>query len=274
MIKRFSSSPLPFRGSKRYYVRRFREVLAQTQDIDTVVDLFGGSGLLSRVTKDTLPNCRVIYNDFDHYDTRLANAANTNALLRSIAQLLANVPDNKKVPAETKIKILELCAEEEKRHAVDYITLSGSLLFSGNWAQSYEELSKQTMYNRMVKTDYNVANYLSGLEVTHCDYRELFNAHKANKKALFLLDPPYLQTEHSAYKADTYWQLKDYLDVLTLLDDTKYVLFTSGKSQIIELCDWINQSFGGKLLKDAQKYVQNSRINDFAAYKDIMIAKL
>ena len=102
-------------------------------------------------------------------------------------------------------------------------------LFSGNWAQSYEELSKQTMYNRMVKTDYNVANYLSGLEITHCDYRELFNAHKANKKALFLLDPPYLQTEHSAYKADTYWQLKDYLDVLTLLDDTKYVLFTSGK---------------------------------------------
>ena len=274
MIKRFSSSPLPFRGSKRYYVRRFREVLAQTQDIDTVVDLFGGSGLLSRVAKDTLPNCRVIYNDFDHYDTRLANAANTNALLRSIAPLLVNVPDNKKVPAETKIKILELCAEEEKRHAVDYITLSGSLLFSGNWAQSYEELSKQTMYNRMVKTDYNVANYLNGLEVTHCDYRELFNAHKANKKALFLLDPPYLQTEHSAYKADTYWQLKDYLDVLTLLDDTKYVLFTSGKSQIIELCDWINQSFGGNLLKDTQKYVQNSRINDFAAYKDIMIAKL
>lgn len=274
MIKRFSSSPLPFRGSKRYYVRRFREVLAQTQDIDTVVDLFGGSGLLSRVAKDILPNCRVIYNDFDHYDTRLANAANTNALLRSIAPLLVNVPDNKKVPTETKIKILELCAEEEKRHAVDYITLSGSLLFSGNWAQSYEELSKQTMYNRMVKTDYNVANYLSGLEVTHCDYRELFNAHKANKKALFLLDPPYLQTEHSAYKADTYWQLKDYLDVLTLLDDTKYVLFTSGKSQIIELCDWINQSFGGKLLKDAQKYVQSSRINDFAAYKDIMIAKL
>ena len=274
MIKRFSSSPLPFRGSKRYYIRRFREVLAQTQDIDTVVDLFVVSGLLSRVAKDTLPNCRVIYNDFDHYDTRLANAANTNALLRSIAPLLVNVPDNKKVPTETKIKILELCAEEEKRHAVDYITLSGSLLFSGNWAQSYEELSKQTMYNRMVKTDYNVANYLSGLEITHCDYRELFNAHKANKKALFLLDPPYLQTEHSAYKADTYWQLKDYLDVLTLLDDTKYVLFTSGKSQIIELCDWINQSFGGKLLKDAQKYVQNSRINDFAAYKDIMIAKL
>ena len=274
MIKRFSGSPLPFRGSKRYYVKRFREVLAQTQDIDTVVDLFGGSGLLSRVAKDSLPNCRVIYNDFDHYDERLANVANTNALLRSIAPLLENMPDNKKVPTETKEKILELCAEAEKKHTVDYITLSASLLFSGNWAQSCEELSKQTMYNRMVRTDYDVTNYLNGLEVTHYDYRELFNAHKSNKKALFLLDPPYLQTEHSAYKADTYWQLKDYLDVLTLLSGTKYVLFTSGKSQIIELCDWINQSFGGELLKGAQKYEQNSRVNDFAAYKDIMLVKL
>lgn len=98
MIKRFSGSPLPFRGSKRYYVKRFRAVLTQTQDIDTVVDLFGGSGLLSRVAKDSLPNCRVIYNDFDHYDERLANVGNTNALLRSIAPLLADVPDNKKNP--------------------------------------------------------------------------------------------------------------------------------------------------------------------------------
>lgn len=274
MIKRFSGSPLPFRGSKRYYVKRFREVLTKTQDIDTVVDLFGGSGLLSRVAKDSLPNCRVIYNDFDHYDERLANVGNTNALLRSIAPLLTDVPDNKKVPTETRKTILELCAEAEKNHPVDYITLSGSLLFSGNWAQSYEELSKQTMYNRMVSKDYDVTNYLDGLEVTHCDYRELFNAHKTNKKVLFLLDPPYLQTEHSAYKADTYWKLKDYLDVLTLLNGTKYVLFTSGKSQIIELCDWINQNFGGELLKGAQKYEQNSRINDFAAYKDIMLVKL
>ena len=102
MNKRFSSPPLPFRGSKRYYIKRFREVLAQADDIDTVVDLFGGSGLLSRVAKDMLPNCRVIYNDFDHYDQRLANVANTNALLRSIAPLFATVPDNKKIPAETK----------------------------------------------------------------------------------------------------------------------------------------------------------------------------
>ena len=154
MNKRFSSSPLPFRGSKRYYIKRFREVLTQANDIDTVVDLFGGSGLLSRVAKDMLPNCRVIYNDFDHYDQRLANVANTNALLRSIAPLVATVPDNKKIPAETKKTILELCAEAEKKHAVDYITLSGSLLFSGNWAQSYEQRSIKLFVYPVAKLNY------------------------------------------------------------------------------------------------------------------------
>ena len=92
---------------------------------------------------------------------------------------------------------------------------------------------------------------------------------------LFILDPPYLQTECSAYKSDTYWQLKDYLDVLNMLKGTKYIFFTSGKSQIIDLCKWINNNFpNAELLKDAELWEQNSRVNDFNSYKDIMIAKV
>ena len=37
----------PFMGQKRYFLRDFTEVLQQVEgEIDTVVDLFGGSGLL------------------------------------------------------------------------------------------------------------------------------------------------------------------------------------------------------------------------------------
>lgn len=162
----------------------------------------------------------------------------------------------------------------QQRGEVDYITLSASLLFSGNWVQSYEQMAKQTMYNRMVHGDYDATNYLNGLEVAHEDYRTLFDAHKDNKRVLFVLDPPYLQTEITAYKEDAYWQLKDYLDVLTLIQQTKYVLFTSGKSQILELCQWLNQSYNAGLLKGSIKYEQNRRINNFAAYKDIMMARI
>ena len=55
-------------GQKRYFLRDFTEVLKQVEgEIDTVVDLFGGSGLLSHTAKNVLPGCRVVYNDFDRY---------------------------------------------------------------------------------------------------------------------------------------------------------------------------------------------------------------
>jgi len=235
MKKVFKTSPLPFRGQKRYYIKRFSSVLEQCEDITTVVDLFGGSGLLSRVAKDKLPNARVIYNDFDHFNKRVEMIDRTNALCAEIAPLVKGVEDNKR-----------------------------SLLFSGNWATSYEQFAKQTFYNRAVNTHYDAAGYFDGLEIRHQDYRELFAEFKDQENVLFILDPPYLQTEVTAYKSDTYWQLKDYLDVLNMLKGTKYVFFTSGKSQIIDLCKWINTNFpNAELLKGAELWEQNSRVNDF-----------
>lgn len=272
--KKYTGSPLPFRGTKRYYVKRFREVLQQVGDVDTIADLFGGSGLLARVAKDTLPHCRVIYNDFDFYVDRLARIGETNALLHEIAPLLTNVQKKKKVPQEVKRKVLSVILKYQQRGEVDYITLSASLLFSGKWAQSYEQMAKQTMYNMIVRGDYDATNYLNGLEVAHEDYRTLFDAHKDNKRALFVLDPPYLQTEVTAYKEGMHWYLKDYLDVLPLIQQTKYVMFTSGKSQILELCRWLNQNYNAGLLKGSVKYERNSNVSHSATYKDIMIARI
>lgn len=275
MNKTFKTSPLPFRGQKRYYIKRFTSVLKQCQNIDTVVDLFGGSGLLSRVAKDQLPAARVIYNDYDYFCRRVEMIDRTNALCAEIYPLIKDVEDNKRLPEAIKAECLKLMQKYEKTGAVDYITLSASLLFSGNWATSYEQFAKQTFYNRAVNTHYDATGYFDGLEITHKDYRELFAEYKDQENVLFILDPPYLQTECSAYKSDTYWQLKDYLDVLNMIRGTKYVLFTSGKSQIIDLCKWINTNFpAAKLLTDAELWGQNSRVNDFVSYKDIMIAKV
>lgn len=275
MKKTFKTSPLPFRGQKRYYLKRLASVLAQCEDITTVVDLFGGSGLLSRVAKDMLPNARVVYNDFDHFNRRVEMIDRTNALCAQIAPLVKGVEDNKRIPDDIKQECLRLMREAEQSGAVDYITLSASLLFSGNWATSYEQFAKQTFYNRAVNTHYDATGYFNGLEIRHQDYRELFAEFKDQENVLFILDPPYLQTECSAYKSDTYWQLKDYLDVLNMLKGTKYIFFTSGKSQIIDLCKWINNNFpNAELLKDAELWEQNSRVNDFNSYKDIMIAKV
>jgi hypothetical protein len=55
-----------------------------------------------------------------------------------------------------------------------------------------------------------------------------------------LVDPPYLSTDTATYNSNGYWKLKDYLDVLQVLHDNNYFYFTSNKSQIVELCDWIS----------------------------------
>lgn len=65
------SAPLPFVGQKRMFAREYIKVLEQFKDSTVFVDLFGGSGLLSQITKRMRPDAKVVYNDFDNYRKRL-----------------------------------------------------------------------------------------------------------------------------------------------------------------------------------------------------------
>lgn len=71
-----------------------------------------------------------------------------------------------------------------------------------------------------------------------------------------------------------YWKLSDYLDVLTVLTGHSFIYFTSNKSSILELCEWIgkNQSLGNPF-KGCMKSEFNAHINYNATYTDIMLYK-
>lgn len=95
--KQFNSAPLPFQGQKRKFAKEFAKVLQQYPDDTVFVDLFGGSGLLSHITKRQKPNATVVYNDFDNYRQRLAHISQTNELLAAIREILKDVPRGKMV---------------------------------------------------------------------------------------------------------------------------------------------------------------------------------
>ena len=95
-------------GQKRRFVRDFKEVLKQFGDVDVIVDLFGGSGLLAHVAKRECPEKRVVYNDFDGFCDRLANVSVTNEILRRLRPIMATVPPNKRVPKERRDKMLSI----------------------------------------------------------------------------------------------------------------------------------------------------------------------
>ena len=173
MRKTYLSAPLPFVGQKRMFAKEFVKVLEQFKDKTVFVDLFGGSGLLSHITKCKRPDATVVYNDYDNYRERLRTIPQTNALLADLRRLAAGVPKGKPITGAARERILERVATAERQWGyVDYITVSSSLMFSMKYATSLEAMRKETLYNNIRKTGYPPCpDYLDGLTVTSCDYK-------------------------------------------------------------------------------------------------------
>lgn len=274
MNKKFNTSPLPFQGQKRRFVKQFKEALNGFSRNATYVDLFGGSGLLAHTVKQKYPNAKVIWNDYDNFVDRLAAIPQTNALLAKLRPLLKDLPRNRRITNDVKKSVLKIIKQHEEADGfVDYVTLSGSLLFSAKYATNYNQFSTETFYNRVKLTDYNAEGYLEDVDRVQADYKALYEAYKSDQ-TVFLVDPPYLSTDTSTYSKENYWKLRDYLDVLSVLDGSKYFYFTSNKSQIVELCDWIEtRTLTGNPFQGSTMTTTAGSVNYSATYTDIMLYK-
>lgn len=271
----YKSSPLPFQGQKRGFLKLFTQSLKNFPENATYVDLFGGSGLLSRTVKDTYPNAHVVYNDFDGFSKRLSSINSTNVLLEKIRQILVHTPRNFKVASFDKDKIIKTVKAHKNTYGyLDLITLSASILFSGKYISTLAELEKQTFYNRVRINDIPLSkDYLKALDVVKIDYKDLFKHYKNKPNVVFLVDPPYLSTDTKSYSSNDYWKLKDYLDVLDVLVDTNYFYFTSNKSSLIELCEWMGEKYNANPFNKAIKLSVTNGVNYQHKYEDIMLFK-
>lgn len=272
MKKQYLSAPLPFMGQKRMFARDFKKVLATYPDDITIVDLFGGSGLLSHISKNEKPNAIVVFNDYDDYHRRIENIDRTNALLYDIRQVTKGLPRHKSIPKDIKQRLIQRVHEDCLTGYVDFITLSSSLLFSMKYVLDEIGFSKETLYNNIRLGEYDAEGYLDGIEITCKDYKELFNKYKDVPNVLFLVDPPYLCTDVCTYRMS--WTISDYLDVLTVLRKTSFVYFTSNKSSIIELCQWIGSNkIKTNPFEGTRKIEVNAHMNYNSKYTDIMLYK-
>mgnify|MGYP006343702249 FL=1 len=118
--------------------------------------------------------------------------------------------------------------------------------------------------------NYQKKVYIIKYEIVHDDYQNVYNQFKDISNVLFLVDPPYLSTDVKTYKMT--WKLADYLNVLTILNDRPFVYFTSNKSSIIELCEWIGENkISHNPFANASKIFINKSLNYNSKYTDIMI---
>ena len=273
--------PLSFIGNKSKFRKKFIEILERDfNDKYIYVDLFGGSGYLSYVVKNIFPNATVIYNDYDNYLDRVKHISDTNKILQDINEIFNedNLKRSEKANAETKIKVMDLLEDKiSKGEFVDINTITSQILFSGNSTKDFEAFKNATLYNRINKKpldEKQAEEYLKvfdDVEITHCDYMELYNKYKDEDNVVLLIDPPYLDT-----KCDTYnmsWEYIDFIKVLGILRHNLWFYFTSNKTKIYELLKYFDETFNTNILKNTETYKRINIVNYSGKYDDILIVK-
>lgn len=270
-MRKFTQSPLPFQGQKRRFTGSFSDALVNYPSEGVYVDLFGGSGLLSHTVKFVHPDAKVVYNDFDGFSRRLEAIPETNRLLARFRKMLAGYPRNGTITGPERDEVIDLLKDADRRGYVDWITLSSSLKFSMKYGVCLDDFINDRLYNKIRMSDYDATGYLDGVEIVRNDYRELFKQYKDVERVVFLVDPPYLSTDTATYMSDGYWKLKDYLDVLQVLHGRDYFYFTSNKSQIVELCEWIGTvTAAANPFADATRISVSGNASYNGSYTDIM----
>lgn len=239
------------------------------------MDLFGGSGLLSHIAKCLKPHSKVVYNDFDGYRLRLEHIPQTNELLAELREIVHDIPRYKPIIGDAREKVFGCLQRHQERYGyLDFITISSSILFSMQYRLSIDDMRKETLYNKVRASDYpNCLDYLDGLTIVSKDYKTLFEEYKDKPEVVFLVDPPYLSTDVGTYKMC--WKLADYLDVLKILHGHPYVYFTSNKSSIIELCEWLGHNRDlGNPFEHSNRVEFKAHMNYNSSYTDMMLYKV
>ena len=204
-IPSYKSAPLPFMGQKKNFLESFRRILLQKAIENDVVilDVFGGSGLLSHHLKRWYPHNKVVWNDFDNYQSRLALAPITQAIKQALEARFdfKRFSKSKALPQEIRAQILEVFAHFIQQYGeqnIDFITLSSYFLFAGLYAHNFDEFQsiRGQFHNRYSYKTIETQGYLAGVTRESMDFRALLEKY-AHTKTLLVLDPPYLQTERS-----------------------------------------------------------------------------
>lgn len=278
MTTHFKQAPLPFVGQKRQFLKHFERVLDENiQDEGkgwTIIDVFGGSGLLAHTAKRKKPLARVIYNDFDGYAERLKHIKETNQLRQEIYQIGCDiVPKNKRLDKQLKAEIINKINSFSGYK--DLNCLASWLLFSGQQVSSLDELLKEDFWHCVRKSDYPEATgYLDGVEVVSESFHTLIPRFKGQDKVLLVLDPPYLCTKQESYNQATYFDLISFLQLIHLIQPP-YIFFSSTKSEFVRFVDamiedkWQNwQAF-----EDYKRITLQTALNYHSKYEDNLVYK-
>lgn len=271
-MKKYNKAPLAFQGQKRNFIRIFNEQLKNLCGDGagwTIVDVFGGSGLLSHNAKYTCRNARVIYNDYDNYRNRLANIGKTDEVRKELLLLVSEYKKGEKIRQDTKEQIIERL---KSQRYLDFDTLLNYLLFSGDRATSIACLEQTILYHRVATTPLKCDGYLDNVEVINMCFTKLMNK-EFTGKVLYLLDPPYINTQQGYFRdKGNYFGLVEQIKLFELMKPP-FFYFASDKSEIMNLVN-NSECIFSNLFSKCEIYETKNCLGKTSSYKDFLILKI
>lgn len=283
-MKLLYKAPLPFLGQKRRWIRYLPELL-QGNLFDKgfsdykngiFVDMFGGSGLLSHNIKQIFPNAEVIYNDFDGYTNYLTDES--ASILKEVGQMLepyfqkyklgekANSTDTK------EIRKIYFFVKNKYKQKLYLMALHSCLWFgviNGDNIKKIENRKNHYINSKglLSKNFHEILKiYLTGLNVIKgVDFKELIQQYKDNKNAVFICDPPYLNTCTGHYKSGFD---KNNFDFLVENIRPPFIAFSSMKNNLREL---LLAKFPNAKCKEHNVYLGNRKDKSLPTTTDQMI---
>ena len=274
----FKQAPLPFIGQKRMFLKHFETVLNENIKGEgegwTIIDTFGGSGLLSHTAKRLKPKARVIYNDFDGYAERLAHIDDINQLRAELYSVVGNATSkNKRMTKDCKAECIRII--QNFKGYKDLNCLASWLLFSGQQVATLDDLFQHNFWHCIRQSDYPKADgYLDGVEIVKESFHTLLPKFSDDPKALFVLDPPYLCTKQESYKQAKYFDLIDFLRLVNITRPP-YVFFSSTKSEFIRFMNYMleDKVDNWQAFENAKRITVNAKLNYQVAYEDNLVYK-
>lgn len=250
---KYHRAPLPFVGQKRIYIKPFSDLIYKFEG-DSIFDAFAGSGLLSRVAKDTRPDLDVYTNDIGNYQWRLSKVKETNDILNLMRANGAcrNNQKYEKYSFETEQKLKKIVEK-----AADKETVYQSLY--ARHGISPRKKCRTVNYDERL-----CSNWYNGLKLTQIKLNEDILAEYIPCD-LMILDPPYTSKPRSINQ-------NDYIGDAVAARSFCQKVINSQKKYI--LFDLINSHLVTLAIDNGARIVSNKKKTKGMCAKDCMITNL
>lgn len=242
--------PIRFSGNKRLWQDFIEARAKELPQNATVVDVFGGSGIVSYYITKIRPDLKVIYNDFDNYLDRVDHIEDLETIRQGLQKIAGkrthgkirqnNDLDKNKLSDSKKQKILDYLDDcKNKKMFIDNNVIC-TWLTHGFSAR--DKLTMDTlMLNGIPANPLNIdkakeyADVLRPLK-TKFDVRSIFKSKRLQKllhdtSVYWVLDPPYRNTDTSDYKNEFSQELED--SIKEIINTNRVLLFCDEKEKDI-----------------------------------------